>query len=82
VYGLVCAALPVLRNKEGRAGIGAALFRAPAGIFLAWLSVAVSVVLATRMTMREGITLAVTVGLASLHFLTLPRNTKAQRDVA
>ncbi|MEW5915603.1 MAG: APC family permease [Gemmatimonadota bacterium] len=73
VYGLVCAALPVLRHKERRDGVATALFRAPAGVPLAWLSVAVSLVLATRMTMREGITLGVTVALAALHFLTLRR---------
>jgi len=73
VYGLVCAALPVLRNKEARGALGPALFRAPAGVALAVLSVAFSVLLATRMTMREGITLGITVALATLHFLTLRR---------
>jgi amino acid transporter len=82
VYGLVCAALPVLRVKETRRAVGAALFRAPAGVFLAWLSVLFSLLLATRMTMREGITLAITVALASLHFLTLKRETSVQRDAA
>jgi amino acid transporter len=73
VYGLVCAALPVLRTKEARGSLGPALFRAPAGVALAVLSVAFSILLATRMTMREGITLGVTVALATLHFLTLRR---------
>jgi amino acid transporter len=74
VYGLVCAALPVLRTKETQGTVGPALFRAPAGVALAWISVAISLLLATRMTLREGVTLAVTVALASLHFLTLRRS--------
>lgn len=77
VYGLVCAALPVLRRKEARGLVAAALFKAPAGIALAWLSVAVSLLLATRMTRREGLTLAVTIALGTLHFVMLRR---ARRD--
>ncbi|MGQ0642745.1 MAG: APC family permease [Gemmatimonadaceae bacterium] len=73
VYGLVCAALPALRSKEAHGAVGPARFRAPAGIALAWLSVVFSLLLATRMTMREGITLAITVALATLHFMTLRR---------
>ncbi|MDQ3995548.1 MAG: APC family permease, partial [Gemmatimonadota bacterium] len=50
VYGLVCAALPVLRRQDARrsSGVGPALFRAPLGTALAAIGVAASVVLAAR----------------------------------
>ncbi|HJU72411.1 MAG TPA: APC family permease [Gemmatimonadaceae bacterium] len=73
VYGLVCAALPVLRNKERRGLIGPAHFRSPAGLTLAVLSVAFSIVLATRMSWRETLTLGTTVGLATLHWFAVRR---------
>jgi len=77
VYGLVCAALPVLRNKESRAaaaGVAPARFRAPAGVALAGISVAISMLLATRMTWREALTLGVTVALASMHWLAIRKS--------
>jgi len=49
------------------------LFKAPAGVPLAWISVAFSILLATRMTAREGVTLGVTLALGTLHWLTLRR---------
>ncbi len=76
VYGLVCAALPVLRHKDSRTGVtgmGPARFRAPAAVALAVLSVAVSILLATRMSWREALTLGVTVALATLHWLAVRR---------
>ncbi|MGH7711290.1 MAG: APC family permease, partial [Gemmatimonadaceae bacterium] len=73
VYGLVCAALPVLRTKESRGAVGRALFRAPAGTTLAVLSVAVSLLLATRMTTREAVALGVTVAAATAHWLVIRR---------
>jgi APA family basic amino acid/polyamine antiporter len=75
VYGLVCAALPALRNKELRGGVGPAQFRAPAGVTLAVLSVAVSILLATRMSVREGLALGVTVAIATAHWLVVRRTT-------
>ncbi len=82
VYGLVCAALPVLRHKESRAGVagmGPARFRAPAGLALAVLSVAFSMLLATRMSWREALTLGVTVALASAHWLAVRNAPNAPR---
>jgi len=81
VYGLVCAALPVLRSKESRAAaagvVGRARFRAPGGVALAVVSVAISMLLATRMTWREALTLGVTVALASMHWLAVRRSPNA-----
>jgi amino acid transporter len=77
VYGLVCAALPVFGAKEGRSAIAPARFRAPAGMALAAISVGVSLVLATRMSTREALTLGVTVALATAHWLAVRSATKA-----
>ncbi len=67
VYGLVCAALPVLRRKEST-GVPAPLFRAPMGAGLAVIGVAVSLALATRMNLREAATLGSTVALATAYW--------------
>lgn len=64
VYGLVCAALPVLRKREG-GDIPPPLFRAPMGIALATIGVGVSLALATRINLREAVTLGLTVTLAT-----------------
>ena len=77
VYGLVCAALPVLRSKESRAGVGPARFRAPAGVTLAVISVGLSLLLATRMSWREAITLGVTLALGTLHWLAVRNSANA-----
>ncbi len=71
VYGLVCAALPVLRRKEreGSGEVAPALFRAPVGTGLAVIGIAVSLTLATRMNLREALTLTLTVGLATLYWI-------------
>ncbi|MFN2565107.1 MAG: APC family permease [Gemmatimonadaceae bacterium] len=75
IYGLVCAALPVLRRKDARAsgGVGPALFRAPIGTGLAVIGVAASIVLVTRMSVREGVTMAVLMAAASAQWLVLRR---------
>jgi basic amino acid/polyamine antiporter, APA family len=73
VYGLVCAALPVLRRRETQPGVSPARFRAPAGDVMAALAVAASIVLATRMTTREGIALLVAVTIATLHWVSVRR---------
>lgn len=76
VYGLVCAALPVLRKREARdPAVAAARFRAPAGVALALLSVGLSILLATRMSWREAITLGVTIALGTLHWLAVRKST-------
>ena len=71
VYGSVCAALPVLRRRErdGSGEIAPALFRAPMGIGLAAVGIVVSVALATRMNLREAVSLTLTVALATLYWL-------------
>jgi amino acid transporter len=70
VYGLVCASLPVLRRKEG-GDVPPPLFRAPMGVALAVIGVAVSLALATRINLREAVTLGLTVAMATAYwFLT------------
>jgi basic amino acid/polyamine antiporter, APA family len=69
-YGLVCAALPVLRKQDklGAGAVAPPVFRAPWGNGLAVIAVAVSITLATRMNLREAITMALTAGLATLYW--------------
>jgi APA family basic amino acid/polyamine antiporter len=70
VYGLVCASLPVFRRRDARGStpVGPARFRAPAGMAMAGIGVGASVVLVARMNLREAVTLAVLVTLASAHW--------------
>lgn len=69
-YGLVCAALLVLRNKDkmGTGEVPPALFRAPFGNALAVIGVIVSITLATQMNLREAGTMALTTVLATLYW--------------
>ncbi len=65
-YGLICLALPVFRRREGTdPSVGEASFRLPAGGLFAFLGVGVTLLLATRMTLREGLILSVVVVLAT-----------------
>jgi amino acid transporter len=76
-YGLVCAALPVLRRGD-RAGAGAvepAAFRAPMGNLMAVIGVGVAIVLATRMNLRESVTMAVVVAAGTAHWWVRRRGT-------
>lgn len=68
-YGLVCAALPVLRSKQP----GAALFRLPGGTFLAVAGVVSCVVLITGVDLRGSLILAATVAAALLNWLWVRR---------
>ena len=68
VYGLVCAALPVLRRREG-GDIPPPLFRAPMGVGLAIIGIAFSLALATRINLREAITLGLTVTMATAYWV-------------
>lgn len=70
VYGFVCASLPVFRRRDGQdsPAVGAARFRAPAGMVLAAIGVGGALVLAARMNVREAVTMAIVAGLASLHW--------------
>jgi amino acid transporter len=81
VYGLVCAALPVLRRQDtrGSSGVGPALFRAPLGTALAAIGVAASVVLAARMSTREAVSMGVLIVLASVQWLVVRRRRPIQQ---
>ena len=69
-YGLVCAALPVLRRRDGGTGaVSPAAFRLPAGPVFAVLGVAGMVVVATQVSAREATIMAVVVALATGHYL-------------
>jgi amino acid transporter len=72
VYGLVCAALPVLRRKEG-GNIPPPLFRAPMGVSLAIVGIAFSLALATRINLREAVTLGLTVTMATAYWMVARR---------
>jgi amino acid transporter len=78
-YGLVCAALPVLRrrDKSETRDVPPPLFRAPAGNVLAVIAVAVSITLATRMNLREAATMTLTVALATLYWFLSRQKSRA-----
>jgi basic amino acid/polyamine antiporter, APA family len=80
-YGLVCAAVPVLRRRDrlGTSEISPALFRAPWGNVLAVFSVLVSITLASRMNLREAVSLAITVGLATMYWFFARRKRGVER---
>jgi amino acid transporter len=69
-YGLVCAALPVLRRRDGTPGApSAAAFTLPGGPIFAALGLLGMAIVATQVSAREGIIMAVVVTLATLHWL-------------
>jgi amino acid transporter len=72
-YGAVCAALPVFRrwDRDQPGRVEPALYRAPAGNVVAMIGVLISLVLISRMTGREAMTLAVVVAIATVHWLTV-----------
>jgi len=73
-YGLVCAALPVLRSRDGTSRAApAAAFRMPAGPLVAALGVGGMLVIATQVSAREAVIMAVVIALASLHYLVAVR---------
>lgn len=84
VYGFVCASLPVFRRRDATApeSVRPAQFRAPAGVLLAAIGVGAALVLAARMNMREAVTMAIVVGLASLHWRVNRRITRDHRQDA
>ncbi|HEV8598663.1 MAG TPA: APC family permease [Gemmatimonadales bacterium] len=68
-YGLVCAALPVLRGRDGRPdSVPPAAFRLPAGPLFAALGVLGMLVVATQVSRREAGILGVVVLLATVHW--------------
>lgn len=74
-YGLVCAALPKLRRMEARGdpAAGEARFRVTGGVVLGIVGVLISLVLGSRMNLREAATLAVVVVIATVHWVVLRR---------
>jgi amino acid transporter len=64
-YGLVCAALPVLRRREGEA----ARFRLPGGVFWAWLGAGICVVLITQVNLSGSVILLATILVAFLNWI-------------
>ena len=69
-YGLVCAALPVLRKRDGTPGApAAAAFRLPGGPVFAALGLLGMLIVATQVSAGEAIIMAVVVALATLHWL-------------
>jgi amino acid transporter len=75
LYGGVCLSLPVFRWRESRGelpgGVEPALFRVTGGPFLAAVGVALSLLLATRMSGTDAIKMAVVLGLATIHWMFL-----------
>lgn len=63
-YGLVCAAVPVLRRKQP----GAAMFRLPGGIFFAVLGVGICAVLITGVNLSGSLILLATALVAALNW--------------
>ena len=69
-YGLVCAALPVLRRRDRTpAATAPAAFRLPGGAWFAGLGVLGMLVVATQVSLREALIMAVVVALATVHYL-------------
>jgi len=64
-YGLVCAALPVLRRREP----AAARFRLPGGVFFALLGVGICLVLITQVNLSGSLILLATVLVAFFNWI-------------
>jgi basic amino acid/polyamine antiporter, APA family len=64
-YAVGCAALPVLRRKH----LDGALFRLPAGNFIAILGVVLCLVLVTQVDFGQSLILVATIGLAFLNWV-------------
>jgi amino acid transporter len=63
-YSVGCAALPALRRKQP----GKALFRLPAGNFLAELGIVICIVLVTRVDFGQSLIVLATIALALLNW--------------
>jgi APA family basic amino acid/polyamine antiporter len=68
-YAVGCAALPVLRHKQP----DGAMFRLPAGNFLAVLGVLICVVLVTRVDFGQSLILVATIALAFVNWAVVTR---------
>jgi APA family basic amino acid/polyamine antiporter len=72
-YGVGCAALPALRRKEPEG----AMFRLPAGNFLAVLGVLICVVLVTRVDFGQSLILVATITLGFVNWAVVARRSVA-----
>jgi len=73
-YGLVCAALPVLRRRDGTGKAAPApAFRLPGGTVLAALGVLGMILMAVQVSAREVVIMGIVVGLATVHYLMVVR---------
>ena len=73
-YGLVCAAVPVLRRRDGTARAAPApAFRLPAGPVIAAAGIIGMVLMATQVSAREVRIMAVLIVLATIHYLVVRR---------
>lgn len=69
-YGLVCAAVPVLRARDGTPrAVPPALFRLPAGMLFPVLGVGGMAVMATQVSRGEAIVMVIVMALATAHWL-------------
>lgn len=69
-YGLVCGALPLLRKRDGTpAAAPPAAFRLPGGPVFALLGILGLAVVATQVSGREAIIMAIVMALATVHYL-------------
>ena len=71
VYGITCAALPMLRKKlPGQEG-----FHLPGGLAFAALGIAFALVLVSRIGPAELVALAITAAISFVNWLVVRRNT-------
>ena len=73
-YGLVCAALPVLRKRQP----DAAAYRVPSGMFLAGLGVLLCLGLLTRIDFSKSLILMVTMAVALANWLLVRKTFKVE----
>jgi APA family basic amino acid/polyamine antiporter len=79
-YGLVCAALPVLRRRDGTTRAApVARFRLPGGWVFAAAGVLGMIVVATQVSSREAAIMGVVVALASIHYF-VARGSTSERS--
>ena len=73
-YGLVCAAVPVLRARDGTPrAVAPAMCKLPGGTVLAGLGVLGMIVVASQISQREALIMAAVIVLASAHYLLVVR---------
>ncbi|MFZ0760562.1 MAG: amino acid permease, partial [Candidatus Sulfotelmatobacter sp.] len=76
-YGVGCAALPILRRKQPKGAT--AMFRLPAGNFLAVLGVILCVILITRVDFDQSLILVATIALAFVNWTVVVRRSHASQ---